>query len=217
MDIYDAMSTQRAVRKLRPDPIPDDVLERVLKAATWAPTGGNLQPWRIVVVDDAQQKERLRDLYAPQWKNFALIYRRRFAHLESEERDAAERTLAAGDYLAENMGRAPVVLVFCFNPDWMAITDAEQNRVSVVGGASIYPAVQNTLLACRCEGLGCVLTTLHCQREPEVRETLALPEGWYIAATVPVGYPVARGHGPISRKSVAELTFRNRWPESASD
>jgi nitroreductase len=119
--------------------------------------------------------------------------------------------MRAGDYLAAHFADAPVHLVVCFNPQHMAITDAALSRVSVVGGASIYPAVQNLLLACRAEGLGCVLTTLLCECEDEVRALLAIPEPWATAALVPVGYPVLRGHGPVSRRSVEQLTFRDRW------
>ncbi len=119
--------------------------------------------------------------------------------------------LDAGNYLADHFAATPIVLVFCFNPKNMAITDAKLPRVSVVGGASIYPAVQNALLACRAEGLGCVLTTLLCQDEPEVRELLAIPEPWATAAAIPIGYPVRGGHGPISRRPVEKLAFRDSW------
>ena len=85
----------------------------------------------------------------------------------------------------------PVIAVFCFNPQMMAITDIKLDRVSVVGGGSIYTAVQNLLLAARAEGLGCVLTTLLCGVEPEVNELLSIPEGWGTAAAIPLGYPVA--------------------------
>jgi nitroreductase len=96
----------------------------------------------------------------------------------------------------------------------MAITDAKLARPSVVGGASVYPAVQNLLLACRAEGLGCVLTTLLCQVEPEVRELLAIPDPWYTAAAVPIGYPLGKGHGPLSRKPVAKMVFGDQWGEA---
>jgi nitroreductase len=119
--------------------------------------------------------------------------------------------LASGDYLAQHFGATPVVLVFCFDPRNMAITDAKLGRISVVGGASIYTAVQNALLACRAEGLGCVLTTLLCGCEPEVRELLEIPEPWGTAAAVPIGYPVLRGHGPISRRPVEKLAFLDGW------
>ena len=100
--------------------------------------------------------------------------------------------LRAGDHLAAHFGELPAVLIFCFNPIIMAITDASCSRPSVVGGASVYPAVQNLLLACRAEGLGCVLTTLLCLVESEVRELLAIPDPWYTAAAVPIGYPEGR-------------------------
>jgi nitroreductase len=196
---------------LRTDPIPNDVLERVLEAATWAPTGGNQQPWRIVLVRTASAKVRLGKLYAESWRRFSKSYEQRIAQLPAEQQAPQRRMLAAGDHLAAHFHVAPAVAVFCFNPKMMAITDAKLPRLSVVGGASVYPAVQNFLLACRAEGLGCVLTTLLCEHEPAVRELLAIPEPWATAAAVPVGYPVLRGHGPIRRRSVDELVFDDRF------
>lgn len=211
MDLYDAMSTQRAVRRLRPDPVPDDVLARVLRAATWAPTGANQQPWRIVVVTDPAVKQGLADLYRPEWERFAGVYAAQIEAAPESARAAMERTRAAGDHLAATLQHAPVLVVFCFDPRQMAITDRKLERISVVGGASVYPAVQNLLLACVAEGLGCVLTTLHCLREPEVAQLLGVPEGWGTAALVPVGYPERGGHGPTTRRPVAELTYRDRF------
>jgi nitroreductase len=209
--LYEAMRTLRAVRRLRPDPIPDDVLHRVLEAATWAPTGGNRQPWRIIVVKDREKKARLGILYADRYAAFAKMYRRRLADLPETLRAKTERMLGAGDYLGAHFGEAPVILVFCFNPKEMAITDAKLDRVSVVGGGSVYTAVENLLLACRAEGLGCVLTTLLCECEPEVQELLAIPQPWGTAAAIPIGYPMLGGHGPISRRPVEELAFADSW------
>ena len=93
----------------------------------------------------------------------------------------------------------------------MAITDVKLDRVSVVGGGSIYPAVQNAMLACVAEGLGCTLTTLHCLREDEVKTLLGIPDGWATAALVPIGYPVGKGHGPITRQPPAQLAYRNTF------
>jgi nitroreductase len=215
--IYEAMRTLRAVRRLRPDPIPEDVLHRVLEAASWAPTGGNVQPWRVVVVRDPAKKARLQELYAVRWHAYAAGHRAQLADALAkappEIGQKVERTLGAGDTLAENFATVPAILVFCFDPGAMAITDAEQPRPSVVGGASVYTAVENLLLACRAEGLGCVLTTLLCQSEPEVRELLGIPDPWYTAAAVPVGYPVGRGHGPITRRPVEKLAFADSWGE----
>lgn len=216
MDLYEAMSTQRAVRRLRPDPIPDEVLERVLQAACWAPTGGNQQPWRVVVVTDPEKKAGLQTIYAPEWRRYADGFLARLEGLPEDQLDKWRRVVAAGDHLAEHLAEAPAILVFCADPKQMAITDARLDRISIVGGGSVYPAVQNALLACVAEGLGCAITTLHCLREPEVRELLAIPDGWATAAMVPIGYPVGRGHGPITRQPPSRLahrdTFGSQWP-----
>jgi nitroreductase len=209
--LYEAMSTLRAVRRLRPDPIPDDVLARVLRAATWAPSGGNRQPWRIIAVRERALLEALGALYAGSWAAYASHAREGFSRLPEEVAAPHERTLRAGDHLAEHFAETPAVLIFCFNPKHLAVTDAGLDRVSVVGGGSVYPAVQNTLLACRAEGLGAVLTTLLCQHEPAVRNLLEIPEPWATAAAVPIGFPVGRGHGPITRRATEEMVYADLW------
>ena len=216
MNLYDAMSTLRAVRRLRTDPIPDDVLQRVLQAACWAPTGGNMQPWKVVVVTDPALKEGLKDIYQPQWLRYRVGYVERLDSQPSEVAEPGRRALKAGDHLAEHMHEAPALLVFCANPKAMAITDAKLDRISMVGGGSVYPAVQNAMLACVAEGLGCTLTTLHCLSESDVKELLDIPESWATVALVPIGYPVGRGHGPITRKGpeamAAANSFNAAWP-----
>ncbi len=211
LGIYEVMSTTRAVRRLRPDAIPDEVLRRVLEAANWAPTGGNAQPWRVLAVRDPERKRALQELYVGPWRAYAEGHRRQIATLAGEARARQERMIAAADHLAEHLHEAPVILVFCFQPALMAITDAGLDRPSVVGGASIYPAVQNALLACRAEGLGCTLTTLLCSREEDVRRLLGIPEGWFTAAFVPIGYPAGRGHGPLTRRPVQRMAFLDTW------
>jgi nitroreductase len=212
MGIYEAMKTLKAVRKLRPDPIPDDVLRRVLEAATWAPTGGNRQPWRIVLVKDHAKKQRLGELYSRSWKTYVGHYYSAIPEsMPAAARERTIRTLKTGDYLADHFGETPAIAVFCFNPNEMAITDSKQKRPSVVGGGSVYTAVENLLIACRAEGLGCVLTTLLCESELEVRELLSIPDPWYTAAAVPIGYPVGRGHGPLTRQVVEKLVFLDSW------
>jgi nitroreductase len=212
-DLYDVMSTLRAVRRLRPDPIPADVLDRVLQAACWAPTGGNMQPWRIIVVRGEENKRALAEVYGPEWKTYTDFGRRRAERqqLPEAERAKLERTLAAGDYLAEHLTEAPAILLFIADPAMMAITDKNLDRISMVGGGSVYTAVQNAMLACCAEGLGCTLTTLHCIREPEVKAALGIPETWATLAMVPIGYPIGRGHGPITRRPPAELVFDDAY------
>jgi nitroreductase len=211
IDLYEAMSTLRAVRRLRPDPLPDDVLERILAAAAWAPSGGNVQPWRVLVVRDPVLRQGIGDLYRPEWRRYGAGARAVLDRMTGEARAKQERMLAAADHLGEHFGDAPVILVFCFNPAQMAITDSDLGRPSVVGGGSVYPAVQNTMLACRAEGVGCTLTTLLCYREAEIKELLDIPADWYTCAFLPIGYPASRGHGPISRRPVAKLAFADRW------
>lgn len=216
IDLYEAMSTLRAVRRLRPDPIADDVLERVLQAAAWAPTGGNQQPWHVVVVRDRAVKEGLQAIYEPEWNDYVSVVRKRMESMEGEALAKMKRTAAAGDQLAQNLADAPAILMFFADLTRMAITDSGLDRTSIVGGGSVYPAVQNALLACRAEGLGCVLTTLHCRREPDVLELLGVPSPWVTAAMVPIGYPEGGGHGKITRQPVSELasvdSFGAAWP-----
>jgi len=172
MEIYDAMSTLRAVRRLKSDPIDPAIIQRLLTAATWAPSGGNVQPWRIVAVDDPAKKQAMQSLYKPLWDNYTVHYRERMETMPPDEKEP---------------------------------------RPTVVGGGSVYPAVQNFLLAARNEGLGCVLTTLLCFEEPTVRELLELPDDWYTAAHVPIGYSVGGGHGPLRRKPLNQMVSRNSW------
>lgn len=214
--IYDLMSTCRAVRRLRPDPIADDVLARVFQAATWAPSGGNRQPWRIVAVREPEIKASLGSLYKEMWSGYAASSAKAAEKLPTLLRESTLRTLAAGDYLADHFAEVPVVAIFCFNPNPLAITDAALSRPSVVGGGSLYPAVQNLLLACRSEGLGCVLTTLLCYKEAEVKALLQVPDAWGTYACVPIGYPVGRGHGPLTRRPAEELVHWDRWPEASN-
>lgn len=213
MELYEAMSTLRAVRRLKPDPVPAEVLDRVLAAASWAPTGGNLQPWRVVLVSADAPKRELGVWYQASWTAFSAGYKQRVAAAPEAERAREQRMLAAADHLAEHFHAVPVIAVFCFNPQLMAITDSALDRVSVVGGASIYTAVQNFLLAARAEGLGCVLTTLLCEHEPKVKALLGIPDPWGTAAAVPLGYPVGRGHGPLRRRPPAALAYAERWGE----
>ena len=209
--LYQLMSSQRAIRRLRPDPIPEDVLQRIKQAAAWAPSGGNQQPWRMIMVHDRVRKARLGELYERRWSAYIGHYRARLAGASEERLRKEERTIAAGDHLAANMGEIPVLAVVCFNPEMMAVTDADQGRVSVVGGGSVYLAVQNLMLACQAEGVGCVLTTLLCMDEPAVREILHIDPHWYTAAFVPMGYPAAGGYGPTRRHPVEKMFYKDAW------
>ncbi len=215
-DLYETMSTLRAVRRLRPDPVPDDVLERVLQAGCWSPTGGNQQPWRVIVVQDDSKKHELSEIYGPEWAKYAKGFMERVSGLPADELEKWQRILSAGDYLADHLAEAPAILMFVADPRRMAITDAKLDRISMVGGGSVYPAVQNVMLACVAEGLGCTLTTLHCLREDDVKAALDIPPEWATVAMVPIGYPVGKGHGSISRQPPAKMAYRDTFGSSWS-
>jgi nitroreductase len=207
MGLYEAMSTTRAVRRLRPDPIPDTVLRRLVEAASWGPTGANRQGWRVVLVREPERKRGIAELYQAVWAPYCARSRKGLEKVPEPARSSFERSLAAGDWLAAHFAEVPVVAVFCFNTADVSITDAGLDRPSVVGGGSVYPSVQNFLLACRAEGLGCVLTTLLCQREAELKTLLDIPKDWHTCAHVPIGRPLLRGHGPITRRPPEKLAF----------
>ena len=212
IDLFEAMSTLRAVRRLRTDPVPDDVLRKVLTAATWAPNGGNRQGWRFLAVRNAETKRALRELYLPIWTGYENAHKPAIAKLPEPERTRMEKTYATARHLGEHFHEAPVIVVACVHIPDLAITDAQLDRPSVVGGGSIYPAVQNLMLACRAFGLGATLTTLLCMEEPKVKELLGIPrENWATAAHVPIGYPQGKGHGPLNRKPIEKVTFADRW------
>ncbi len=212
-DVFEIMRTCQTVRRLRPDPIPDELLRQVLTAATWAPSGGNRQPWRFIAVRDRNLKTCLRELYLPIWRNFSQGYVARLSSAPADSRARQERMLRSADHLAEHFHEAPVILVVCVHIPDLAITDAGLDRPAVVGGASIYPAVQNLILACRAVGLGAALTTLLCLKEPEVRTVLGIPDGWATCAHLPIGYPEHGRPAPVRRKPVEGVTFLDHWDQ----
>ncbi|MBV9116472.1 MAG: nitroreductase family protein [Acetobacteraceae bacterium] len=218
--LFEAMYTARAMRRLRPDPVPEAVITKVLDAAIRAPSGGNAQNWAFVVVRDAAQRQALAAVYRKASDEVAAIYaaRGRPAH-QSEEQ--YRRMMDAGAYLWSHIGDAPVLLVPCLRRRDMPPRDSLPQAVAArydahlayqerIRGASIYPAVQNIVLACRALGLGTVITTNHILYEDEARAVLGLPDDVFTFALMPVGYPRGR-YGPLSRRPVAEVAFADRW------
>ena len=212
MNLYEAMATQRAVRRLRSDPISGPVLERIFQAATCAPTGGNVQPFRMVAVTDSEKLSALGQLYSKQWGIYTSSMRAEGEALATPRKKMME----AGDYLCEHFHSLPLVVVFCFNANHMAITDADLDRPSVVGGGSVYTAVQNLMLAARAEGVGCVLTTLLCFEESAVKTLLEIPDPWGTCAHIPMGYPLLGGYGPTARRPVSKMLYENAWQMPAA-
>lgn len=209
-DLYAFMSTTRSIRRISDKSIPDDVLQRVLQAAIWAPSGGNRQPWRIIAVRDRDTKQKLSDIYVDEWAKYVDFNMKKLEGAPAEIIVGASKGLAVGTRLAETLADVPVVAMFVHDPAALYVTDEGFGRSPVVGGASLYPAVQNLLLAARAEGLGGVLTTLISSREPDVRAVLGFPDTWGVYAMVPLGYP--RGnHGPLTRAPFEEMVKFDRW------
>ncbi len=198
MDLFEAMATQRAVRRFKPDPVPPGAISRVLDAATRAPSGGNSQPWSFVVLQDADVRRQVGALYKDAWDAGGID---RFT---SDPDPAKARVYKSAKYLADKMGEAPVLILAC--------VESGGRGPSFTTGASIYPAVQNLMLAARALGLGTVITTIHRGREREIKELLGIPDDVTTAALIPMGYPAeGAGFGPVRRRPTSDVTYLDRW------
>ena len=211
-DFYSLLSTTRSIRRIDTTPIDPQMLDRVCQAALWAPSGGNRQPWRIILVSDIALKEDISSLYADEWARYVDFNIARLGDQPEEVLAKARLQFGTGTALAENLAQVPVVAFFVHDPAALYVTDAGFGRHPVVGGASLYPAVQNFLLAARAEGLGGVLTTLICSRENELRSLLGFPDGWGVHAMVPLGHPKGK-HGPLRRAPLTDMVHRDTWKQ----
>jgi nitroreductase len=214
MELYDVMRSTPAVREFTDDPLPDDVLERILDNARFAPSGGNRQGVRVVVLRDQDTKSALADLGLPA----ARRYGAQLANGEVPwnpvqpprvDTSTIEATEAPPQMLAP-MREAPVVLVICLDLAVVAAADQDLDRIAVVPGASVYPFVWNVLLAARNEGYGGVLSTMAVAEEPRVKELLGVPDPYAVAAVVPLGKPV-RQITKLRRRPVGEFATRERF------
>jgi nitroreductase len=195
MDVFEAIATTRAMRRLDPDkPVSDEDILTIVEAATKAPTGGNRQPVRWMVVRDADKRRRLGEIYAACWGPVSEYY----ASRQGDDPGQA-RMLESANHLGEHMGEAPVLILPCSPPDRGTMPEA-----------SVFPAVQNLFLAARALGLGTTLTTVHRLREDDVRALLGIPDGFATWALIPVGYPLGRW-GEAKRRPVAEVAYWDTW------
>ena len=214
MDLYQAMRSTFAAREFTDDPLPDDTLARILDAARFAPSGGNRQGWKVIVVRAQATKDALAQLTAPAAKRYAAQQQageNPWNTIDPPKVDAAtiERTVPP-TRLLEPCRRAPVVLVVCVDLKVVASTDQLLPRVGIVSGASIYPFAWNVLLAARHEGFGGTITTLAVAEEPRIQALLGLPKHVAVAAVVPLGRPV-KTLTKLKRKPVSEFAMRERW------
>ena len=214
MDVYEVMRTTSAVRQFTGEPLPDDVLHTILDNARFAPSGGNRQGTRIIVVRDPDARRALAELNIPGARRYT-------AQREAGEGpwNAAAPTRLSDDEIAATevpdfwttpVLDAAVVLVVCVDLRVVAATDQDLERVGIVGGASVYPLVWNVLLAARNEGFGGTITTMAVAEEPRVRSLFGIPDEYAVACVVPLGKP-ERQLTKLSRASVEDLTRLENW------
>ena len=222
MDLSQALTTTGAVREFSDRPVPDDVLRRILDTARFAPSGGNRQAWRVVVVQNPDHRRQLRDLYLTGWYEYLAITPAGLVPWAPiTDRDAeAEATGHAREMvpppgspggLAENFDRAPAVLVLLANLRALAAVDRDHDRYTLVGGASIYPFAWSILLAAHDEGLGGVMTTMLVREEKVVLDLLGVPDGWALAGALALGYPAAGRPTRLRRTAVEDFTTIDRF------
>lgn len=210
MELTDLMKTQNTCRYYTAEPVPEEVLARVLDAARWAPQGGNRQPVRLVLVRDPAHKRQMKEWYLEMWNVYLAAASRGALKIGANDQRAVSR-LRDADHFAQHIDQIPVWVVVCALLADIHATDLEQDRPPVVYGASIYPAVQNMLLAARAEGLGSSLTTLLCHAEPQVKQLLGIPAEVATCAMVTLGWPARPFPAQLSRRSLEELVFDGRY------
>jgi len=209
MDLTAAIESTGTCRHFKPDPVPRDVLRRALSAARFAPSGGNRQPVRFVVVTDASLRRKLAELYLPRWQTYIGGMTRGDVRV-----DTLPAMVRNADHFANHLADVPALVVVGARLADCYATDTQLGRLSVVGGASIYPAVQNFLLGCRAEGLGTALTTLLVAEEPKIKPLLGLPEDISTAAFIAVGWPEKPFPKRLRRRELDEICFANRWGQA---
>jgi nitroreductase len=213
MELYDAMRTTGAVRQFTGDPLPDDVLERILDNARFAPSGGNRQGVRVIAVRDAITRQKLAELSVPGAKRYlaqSANGESPWNPLHARRVDDATVSATDGSAMVASLLAAQVLLVICLDLGVVAATDQDLDRIGVISGASVYPFVWNVLLAARNEGFGGVPTTMAVAQEPAVRSLLNIPDEYAVASVVPLGKPV---HQPtkLKRKPVQDFVTREQF------
>ncbi len=215
MNLRDALRTTGSTREFSARPVDDAVLFEVLDDARFAPSGGNRQAWRVIVVKDISQRRAVAAAYLDAWHDYVahlLAGVIPFSPLASDDdrlaalaqRSAAEDRSRPDDF-SERLNEAPVMLVVCANLEVLAATDRDLDRYQMVGGASIYPFVWSILLAARERELAGVMTTVATRNESDLRTILSIPATYAVASIVILGYPAKR-LTKLSRKPVGSFT-----------
>ena len=205
-NLFEIMATTRSMRRLKPDPVPAALIRKILEAGVSAPSGGNMQRWRFLVIRDPKIKQTVGTYYKRTWDEVVAPRYRTGEPAPGTSRERFLRMLDAAQYLADHIHEAPVWIVSCMG-------GATPTRTS---GSSIYPAVQNMLLAARALGLGATLTTLYLNFEKEVEAALGLPADVHSYALLPIGYPMGR-FGPVRRVPIADVVYEDQWGQPYRD
>ena len=197
MSLGETMFTQRAIRRFRPEPIPDADLQDILEAAIRAPNGGNTQPWHFLVIKDPDLRSKFAELYHEAW----WAKRRDQGIMGPEDLPPGKNSMRSAMRLADQIGQAPVIVLLCATAQGAGPM------------ASVIPAAQNLLLAATAFGIGGTITTLHADVEERVHKLLGIPDSAQVVYCLPLGYP--RGtFGPVQRKPLSEVCSYDRWGSS---
>ncbi len=203
---FDLVGQVRAMRRIKPDPIPLALVRRVLEAGVQAPSGMNSQPWAFVAVHD----EEGRSWFA---KHYKEAVQSRFGRLEMPHSGPSPftRQMSALRYQMEHMQEFPLILLVCGKRDWpFKIPESQRVGLAPPNYGAVYPCVQNILLACRALGLGAALTTMHQVFEDELHGRFEIPDEYGVVVSIPIGRPIGR-FGPVTRRPASEVTYFNGW------
>jgi nitroreductase len=214
VDLIEAMRSQPANRYYKPDPVPTEVFHRAMDNARFGPQGGNRQPVRFLIVTDPAKKAQLAEWY---WIPWSAYYEQAIAAGEAMQAESGDvmatkavmtkASMVAANDFAENFANHPAIIVACADLAETHPTDTDLGRLSIVGGGSVYPIVQNLCLALRNEGVATTFTTLLCLFEPQVKELLGIPEELATAAHIVAGYPAKPFPTKLTRHPVEEIAF----------
>ncbi|MDQ1404130.1 MAG: hypothetical protein QOG03_2446 [Actinomycetota bacterium] len=211
MELYEGIMTTRAMRRFTAEPVTRDEIVRCLKAAVQAPSGGNIQPWQFLVVTDAETRAAVGDIYRRSYDRYEPALLAVLPPFRSDEDEASfRRTAAASRHLADHLGDAAAMVLFLMPAISMTLADDQGDLDVGTPYASVYPAVQNFLLAARDLGIGTALTTVYRIYQQELRDLLEIPERYEVVALVPMGRPVGR-FGVARRRPAEAITSWDRF------
>lgn len=214
MELYEVMRTTFAAREFTDQPVSDGTIAKILEEARFAPSGGNRQGWKVLVVREDSSRAVLRELIAPQMQRYVAQVKAGEAPLNtihtSRVSDEEVAATQVPESMLDNLTGAPVLLLVFVDLSVVASFDRHLDRVGVISGASIYPFVWNILLAARHEGLGGTLTTFAAGAETDVKAHFGVPDEMALAAMIPMGQPVKQ-LTKLTRKPVADFVRKEHW------